>query len=92
MEELPNVAGWIPPAWVLVALIGALWTGISTVVVPPRTSQFSGILLGAIVGAAAGQLAGASLSRPVLMVGDVHVVVASLGALLALGVVRHFSA
>jgi len=86
-----SIVGMVAPAWVLVVLIGAFWTGAAAVLKPPRGDQFARILIVAIIGATIGQLAGWPLSRPTLQLGDVHLLAVSLGAVLALGIVRHFS-
>jgi hypothetical protein len=90
VETVSSILEAIPPAWIVVALIGAGWAGISCVVFPPRFDRFPGILGAALAGAAAGQLSGATLIHGTPMVGDVQVVGVSLGAVAALGIVRFF--
>jgi uncharacterized membrane protein YeaQ/YmgE (transglycosylase-associated protein family) len=92
VEDFPGFLAFVSPAWFLVALIGAFWTGIATVVVPPRSAQFPRILAGALIGAAIGQVLGGTLGPGLPTVGDVHAATVSIGALVALGIVRLFAA
>lgn len=92
MNQALSLIRTLSPAWILVVLLGALWTGIATVAVPPSADRFPRILFGTIVGGALGQLMGNELARSLLMLGDVHLVAVSLGSALALGVVRRLTA
>ncbi len=90
VDTVSSILAAIPPAWIVVALIGAGWAGIGCVIFPPRADQFPGILAAALVGAAGGQISGAALLPGTPVVGDVQVVGVSIGAAAALGIVRIF--
>ena len=92
MDQAVSLIRSLSPAWILVVLLGALWTGIATVAVPPSADRFSRILFAAVLGGALGQLVGAEVACSLLMLGDVHLVAVSLGSVLALGVVRRLTA
>jgi uncharacterized membrane protein YeaQ/YmgE (transglycosylase-associated protein family) len=82
----------IRPAWVLLTLAGCFWAAIWSAAVPPPFRAVGWLFVAGVVGAAAGQLIAdaAALNDP--MVGDAHLVVASLASLLTVVVVRRLVA
>ncbi len=88
MDVLSSIFEAIHPAWIVVALVGAVWAGIVCVAVPPRADQFPKNLGAALLGAVAGQAASGVLLHSTPTLGDVQIVGVSIGSVVALGIVR----
>ncbi|HLH71848.1 MAG TPA: hypothetical protein VKX96_01090 [Chloroflexota bacterium] len=83
-----TILGILPPAWILVALLGALWASFAATLYPLRARPFLRSLAAAIIGAAVGDTLGLAFGITTLSVGDVQVLSVSLGAVLAILIVR----
>jgi len=82
----------VPPVWLSVSLLGVIWTVASFVVSPPRVRQIPPSILGGVGGAALGQIVGDRLGLGDPLLGDAHFAGITIGALLAIVVVRRFAA
>ncbi|MBX6773459.1 MAG: hypothetical protein IRY83_17205 [Chloroflexi bacterium] len=78
------LAPWLP----LAVLLGVAWSGIAIAAAPPHPRWYPAVIAAAVPGSLLGQVAGAVLHLPLPVVGDLHPVEASLGAILSLGIVR----
>jgi hypothetical protein len=82
----------VRPTWLLLAIAGAFWAAAFSAVVPPPLRGVGWVFLAGLTGAAAGQYLAAAASLRELMLGDAHLLEASVGALLAVVVVRRLVA
>jgi len=82
----------VPPAWILIVLIGGLWASLTATLFPLGFRAFLGTFVGAIVGAVVGEAFLSGLGVTSLRLGDVQVLGVSLGAVFAIVVVRRLAA
>jgi hypothetical protein len=77
----------IGPGFVLAVLVGLFWTSVYVVVRGSAGGQLLLVGLAAVLGAWAGDAVSARLELDVLLIGDFHLVGASIVAWLGIGIV-----
>lgn len=77
----------IGPGFVLALLVGLFWTSVYVVIRGSAGGQLLLVALAAILGAWAGDAIAARLDLDVLLIGDFHLLGASLVAWLGIGIV-----
>ncbi|HUX87481.1 MAG TPA: hypothetical protein VMW65_10805 [Chloroflexota bacterium] len=88
-------AAWlalVPPAWILIVLLGGLWASLAATLFPLGIRAYLGTLVAAIVGAVIGEAFLSGLGLPSLRLGDIQMLGVSLGAVFAIAVVRRLAA
>jgi uncharacterized membrane protein YeaQ/YmgE (transglycosylase-associated protein family) len=90
--SLASFVDVVPPVWVVVALLGAIWGSAWAVLRPPPARTFPAQFLGGVLGAAIGQFMGNGFGLNDQLLGDVHVFAVSVGACVVVVVVRRMVA
>jgi hypothetical protein len=82
----------VRPAWVLIAITGCFWASAYSVVRPPAFRSVLIVYLAGLVGAGIGQTVADATAVRDVMLGDAHLVIASIASLLLVAVVRRLVA
>ncbi len=82
----------LPPALLAVAVLGLFWATASGVAFPHPLGKLPLVVVGSVVGAEVGDLIAQSAGLTFGRVGDVQVASGSIGALIAVAIVRRILA
>jgi hypothetical protein len=81
-----------PPALLAVAMLGLFWAAASGIAFPHPLGKLAPVVLGSLVGAGLGDLIALGAGLTFGRVGDVQVAGGSIGALVAIAIVRRILA
>jgi hypothetical protein len=82
----------IRPAWILLAITGCFWASAYSILQPPSLGSVVFVFAAGLVGAGIGQAIADAGSIRDVMLGDAHLVIASIASVLLVAVVRRLVA
>jgi hypothetical protein len=82
----------IHPAWILLAITGVFWASAYSVLFPPPLRGVLWVFLAGLLGAGMGQYVADAAALRDVMLGDAHLLVASVASFISVVVVRRLVA
>jgi hypothetical protein len=83
---------FVRPAWILIAIAGCFWASAYSALRPPPFRSVFIVYLAGLAGAGIGQIVAEAASVRDVILGDAHLVIASIASLLLVAVVRRLVA